>query len=79
MSDYIIRIQTDKDLGSEEFVRGLLRGWFREVDENLRPEFFDFGEPVRRSFAAEGVDAAIDTWLSNGMSLYLRRRSKPKF
>ncbi len=79
MSDYIIRIQTDKDLGSEEFVRGLLSGWFREVDENLRPEFFDLGEPVRRSFAAEGVDAAIDTWLSNGMSLYLRRRSKPKF
>ena len=79
MSDYIIRIQTDKDLGSEKFVRGLLSGWFREVDENLRPEFFDLGEPVRRSFAAEGVDAAIHTWLSNGMSLYLRRRSKPKF
>ena len=78
MSNYVIEIKTNKDLGSESFVRHLITEWRTNLDERLRPEFFDLGEPVRRSFASEGVEAAIETWVAEGMSLYLRRRSKPK-
>lgn len=79
MSDYLIRLQTDKDLGSESFVRNFVQGWFLELNESLRPEFFGFGEPVRRSLAGESLDAAVDAWLSNDMSLYFRRKKKPGF
>ncbi len=79
MSDYLIRLQTDKNLGSERFVRDFLQGWFGELDEKLRPELFDFGEPVRRSLKSESIETAIDAWVSSGMSLYFRRKSRPKF
>lgn len=79
MRDYVIEIKTDKNLGSRTFVRQLLEEWCNYLDERLRPEFFALGEPVRRSFASEGIETAVEAWLSQGMGLYLRRRSKPKF
>lgn len=79
MSDYIIEIKTNKNLGSKTFVSQLLEEWCNDLDERLQPEFFGLGEPVRRRFASEGIESAVETWVSQGMGLYLRRRSRPKF
>jgi hypothetical protein len=79
MNRHIVDIRTDKDLGLESFVSTLLTEWYNLNEGRLRPEFFGVGEPVRRSFAKEGIAAATKTWVSKGMSLYLRRRSNPKF
>jgi hypothetical protein len=79
MSEYDINVRTDKDIGSEHFVRDLLSAWCGELDVRLRPEFFGLGEPIRRSIAKEGIEAAVRTWVDSGMSVLLRRRSKPKF
>jgi hypothetical protein len=79
MNEFHFDVRTDKDLGSEDFVRSLLTAWCHELDKPLSPEFFDLGEPVRRSFAKEGLETAVRTWVDNGMPLLLKRRSKPKF
>jgi hypothetical protein len=78
-NEYHLKVQTNKNLGSEAFVRGLLTQWCSALNERLRPEFFDLGEPMRRSFASEGIEAAVSAWISSGMGLLLRRRSRPKF
>lgn len=79
MNDYIVAVKTNKDMGSESFVRRLLEEWCNELGDHLKPEFFGLGEPVRQSFASLGIETAVETWVSQGMSLYLRRRTKPKF
>ena len=79
MSEYEIDVRTNKDLGTDTFVRDLLSAWCTELDERIRPQFFDVGEPVRRSFEGEGVEAAIRTWVDGGMPLMLRRKDAPRF
>jgi hypothetical protein len=79
MNEFHFDVRTDKDLGSETFVRNLLTAWCNELDKLLSPEFFDLGEPIGRSFAKEGLEVAVRTWVDNGMPLLLKRRSKPKF
>lgn len=76
---YFIEVKTSKDLGSEQFVRDLLEAWTCKLDERLRPERFGLNEPIRRSIAEEGIEAAITTWLTSDMSLSLKRQKKPKF
>jgi len=77
-SDYDIWVKTEKDLGGREFASRLLESWTTEIDSTLRPEFFDLGEPIRRSFEKEGVRAAVDLWVGKQMPVMLRRRTKPK-
>lgn len=77
--EYYLKVLTNKDLGSEQFVHSLLEAWCNNLDTRLQPERFDLGEPIRRSFAEEGIQAAVNTWVSNGMPLMLKRRKKPKF
>lgn len=79
MADYHIEIKTDKYLGRRVFVHRLLDAWCKTLSPSLTPEFFDLGEPIRHSFDDYGIDSAVEMWLSNGMGLMLRRRSKPKF
>ena len=76
-NDYVVRVKTDKNLGTGDFAAGLLRSWTAHVESRLRPEFFDLGEPLRRSFEKEGVEAAVDLWADNQMPVMLRRRTKP--
>jgi len=79
MSEFYIKIRTNKDLGSEPFVNDLLTSWCNDLDIALRPESFDIGEPVRHSLATEGIEKAVRMWINEGMGLDLKRRSKPKF
>lgn len=77
-NDYVIRLKTDKNLGSEAFARDLLSSWRSQMPTALRPEYFDLGEPVRRSFEKEGLDCAVRMWVDNQMPLYLTHRTKPR-
>ena len=78
-NDYLIRVKTNSHLGSRDFATRLLESWTRDLDSKLRPELFDLGEPIRRSLESEGVEAAVNVWLTEQMPVMLRRRSKPKF
>jgi hypothetical protein len=77
-NDYVIRLKTDKNLGTEAFARDLLSSWRDEMPTTLRPEYFDLGEPVRRSFEEEGLERAVRMWVDNQMPLYLTHRTKPR-
>jgi hypothetical protein len=77
-NDYVIRLKTAKNLGVEAFVRTLLWAWLNDLPAPLRPEYFDLGEPVRRSFEKEGLDRAVQVWVDNQIPLYLSRRAKPR-
>ena len=81
MGKYVIDLRTDKDLGSEQFIRSLLLAWSSssQLDARLRAEFFDLGEPIRRSIAEEGLETAVQEWLSAGMALMLRRQEIPAY
>jgi hypothetical protein len=77
-NDLLIEIKTDKNIGTERFARDLMGSWRELVPIELRPEYFDRGEPVRRSFEKEGLDRAVRMWVNNQMPLYLTRRTKPR-
>lgn len=77
-NNYVIEIRTSKGLGTESFARDLLSSWRDQMPTELRPEYFDLGEPVRRSFEKEGLDRAVRMWVDNQMPLYLTRRAKPR-
>lgn len=77
-NDYVLRVKTEKDIGTREFASALLGSWADEIDPRLRPEFFALGEPIRRSLEKEGVGAAVDLWVGRKMPVMLRRRTKPK-
>jgi len=79
MNQYVVSVHTGKNLGDEKFVRKFLRDWCRDLDPRLRPEFFDLGEPVRKSLAGPGFEQAVKVWLEGLPSVMLARRSKPKF
>lgn len=72
-----LRVVTNLDLGRDEFVRALLDDWFR-LPEELHPERFAFGEPIRRSIAQEGVDAVVAAWMSGGLVPCFKRVSRHK-
>lgn len=76
-NDYVIEIRTSKGLGTESFAHGLLATWRDQMPTELRPEYFDLGEPVRRSFEKEGLERAVRMWVDH-MPLYLTRRAKPR-
>lgn len=78
MKYYLLEIKTNKNIGSEPFVHNLLTAWLTQLDQRLRPERFDLGEPVRRTFA-EGTQKAVRLWVDNDIGLMLKRISKPKF
>lgn len=77
-NDYVLRVKTEKDIGTRKFASELLGSWVNEIDPGLRPEFFALGEPIRRSLEKEGVGAAVDLWVGRQMPVMLRRRTKPK-
>lgn len=79
MKRYLLEVKTDKNIGDERWLRGLLTEWCEVLDKALRPERFDLGEPVRRRFADEGIEGAIRLSVDTGISLMLARVSKPKF
>lgn len=79
MKRYLLEIKTNKNIGDERWLRGLLTEWYGELDEALRPERFALGEPVRRRFAEEGIEGAVRLSVDSGTSLMLARVSKPKF
>lgn len=79
MKQYFIEVKTDIDLGTIEFVESLLTDWCYNINLKLRIEYFDLGEPIRKSFNEMGIEYAINYWVSNGTPLLLKRKSKPKF
>jgi hypothetical protein len=79
MKRYLLEVKTNKNIGDEHWLRGLLTEWREEFDEALRPERFALGEPVRRRFADEGIEGAVRLSVDTGVSLMLARVSKPKF
>ncbi|MCX7723388.1 MAG: hypothetical protein N2379_10095 [Verrucomicrobiae bacterium] len=76
---YLICVKTDKSLGDRAFVESFLKGWLSGVSQELRPERFDFGEPIRRKVAEEGIESVIDAWLNGPAPMMFKRVSKPKF
>jgi hypothetical protein len=66
-NDYVLRVKTDKNIGMREFASALLGSWSTDIDPRLRPEYFDLGEPIRRSLEKEGVGAAVDLWVGSQM------------
>lgn len=79
MKRYLLEVKTNKNIGDERWLRGLLTEWCEKLDETLLPERFDLGEPVRRRFADEGIEGAVRLSVHSGISLMLARVSKPKF
>jgi hypothetical protein len=79
MKRYLLEVKTDKNIGDEGWLRTMLTEWCEEVDEALRPERFDLGEPIRRRFVDEGIEGAVRLSVDNGISLMLARVGKPKF
>jgi hypothetical protein len=76
-NDFYISVQTRKDMNSS--VDDLVRCWCKLENRELRPEFFSNGEPVTRSLAQEGVEAAIRLWKEERVPLMLRRVTQPRF
>ena len=76
---YEINIKTAIDLGDENFVRSLIYDWYNHPISELRPERFGQGEPVKRRFEEEGVEAAIELWLKDKLPLMFKRLTPPKF
>jgi hypothetical protein len=79
MKRYLLEVKTNKNIGDEHSLKDLLTEWCEELDETLRPERFDLGEPVRRRFADEGVEGAVRLSVDSGICPMLARVSKPKF
>ena len=75
---YVIELKTDKDIGTEAFARKLLASWLEKLPVDLRPQYFDLGEPVRRSLEKEGLQRAVRLWVDGQMPLYLSRRTRPR-
>jgi hypothetical protein len=75
---YVIELKTDKTIGTETFARDLLTSWFGGLPAELCPEYFDRGEPVRRSFEKEGLERAVRMWVDNQRPLYFSRRTRPR-
>lgn len=78
-NDYVLDVLTDKNLGSSTFANELLDQWCGRVRPELRPEFFASGEPVKRRIAVEGIEAAVQEWVSNQSPVMLRRGKAPRF
>jgi hypothetical protein len=76
---YEIELRTKKNIGDETFARELLKHWCNRIDPKLRPDRFDLGEPIRRMFSNEGVNAAVRMWVDNKMPVMLKRTSSPRF
>ncbi|MEM9152028.1 MAG: hypothetical protein AAGB19_16450 [Cyanobacteria bacterium P01_F01_bin.3] len=79
MSDYIISLKCDKDLGNINFVRDFLESWLEHPIKTLRPDKYDFGEPVRKPFDSKSCSEAIDSWVERGRAVMLKRSKKPSF
>ncbi len=77
LGGYVIKVKTDRELGTTEFAYDLLTSWF-ELPSELHPDHFDSGEPVRRRFETEGIQGAVRLWAKTGMPLHLTRRPKPR-
>jgi len=76
---YYMCVKTDLNLGTREFVEGLLTQWYYELDPLLRPERYDLGEPIRKKLDDNGLKNAVETWLRAQMPVMLKRVSRPKF
>ncbi len=72
-----LNVRTSKNLGDEDFVRTFLGSWLAGGRDLLAPEYFDVGEPIRRSFEKEGLEAAVKLWIED-MPLMVSRRSRPR-
>lgn len=70
-----VSVDTDRDISSIEFGRSFIEGLIAIDDGRLAPEFFNSHEPINRSFAIEGIDAALKLW---GKGLSIRRRRSPQ-
>jgi len=76
---YIIKVKTDREMGSEGFVTRFLHDWYYHENELMRPEMYGMGEPIRYKIEERGIEAAIKAWLKNKMPVMLKRKSSPKF
>src|SRR5438094_45292 len=50
-------------MGTQEFVGTLLEQWVG-LDEKLRPQKFDLGEPVRKILQPDNINVAVQLWLN---------------
>lgn len=78
MNNYLIELKTDKNIGSKEFVDHFIKDWFQQ-GVKLRPEFYDQGEPVKKSFNKNGIEDAIQLWISEQLPLMFKRKKVPAF
>ncbi len=79
MSDYIIAAKGTERLGEPSAVADLLKSWSTHPIEKLRPNKYDFGEPLRRPFDAQACHVAVAEWFESGRAVMLGRTRKPKF
>ncbi|OHD69674.1 MAG: hypothetical protein A2W19_16645 [Spirochaetes bacterium RBG_16_49_21] len=60
-------------------MKSFFQDLFNNLNQSLKPEYFNLSEPINRSFEKEGIDSAINLWLSKKKPLMLRRKNKPKY
>lgn len=75
-TDYKIKLDTDKEIGSEAFARRFLDAWLNHPVEAIRPERFGRGEPVRKPIADVSFDELVEHWCR--WALLFTRRTKPR-
>lgn len=75
-TDFIISLDTDKEIGSEAFARTFLDAWLNHPVEAIRPERFGRGEPVRKLITDVSFDELVEHWCR--WALLFTRRTKPR-
>lgn len=75
-SDFLLSLDTDKEIGSEAFARTFLDAWLNHPVEAIRPERFGRGEPVRKPIADVSFDELVEHW--RRWALLFTRRTKPR-
>jgi hypothetical protein len=75
-SDFFVSLDTIKTLNNEEFARKFLSDWLNHPLEQLRPERWGRGEPVRHSIASIEFEQLVLEWCK--VALMFTRVSRPR-
>lgn len=75
-NDFKITIETDKIISSTIFAQKFLKEWLAHPVEQIRPECWGRGEPVRKQIADIAFDTLVAEW--GERPLVFVKHSKPK-
>lgn len=79
MSDFIISVSCDKDFSQAAAITDFIGCWLNHPRRTIRPDRYDFGEPIKKTLSECNLHELVDDWLSEGRAVMLKRTKKPRF